>query len=419
MGKNKDKSNNYNKTAIDQLFTKHSPEFLQDKKINSNNMKNCIFKETENEDEFQEGKRPMLSIGMTVYNQERYVAMAIESILMQRVNFDYEIVIAEDCSTDSSREIVIKYAKKYPRLIKLILQEHNVGLKEQSICLKKTCRGIYRTQLEGDDFLLSPDKLQMQVDFLESHPEYVAVSGRIKCANPSDKICAFPYGSLTSIYCFSGEYTLEHFQKWLLPSHTSALLYRNIFYKCETDFLDKYESYDVMGDRKTALLLLSIGKILVMPINVSVRRIDLQSPANFTGNSVQIQPYATICAWMNRLEEMAMDMFGISVNFQLEKRKQWVYSLTNFARSPSKNSLNSVKNVYRLSSEKNEYRAIFRSKLKAKIKAKIKKEGYLHGFINIARSAIKTFGKFIKSKEISMEALRKSENIISSSAVRK
>ncbi len=116
---------------------------------------------------------------------------------------------------------------------------------------------------------------------------------------------------------------------------------------------------------------------------------------------------------------MAMDMFGISVNFQLEKRKQWVYSLTNFARSPSKNSLNSVKNVYRLSSEKNEYRAIFRSKLKAKIKAKIKKEGYLHGFINIARSAIKTFGKFIKSKKISMEALRKSENIISSSAVRK
>ena len=111
MGKNKDKSNNYNKTAIDQLFTKHSPEFLQDKKINSNNMKNCIFKETENEDEFQEGKRPMLSIGMTVYNQERYVAKAIESILMQRVHIDNEIVIAEDRPPRRSREIVIKYEK--------------------------------------------------------------------------------------------------------------------------------------------------------------------------------------------------------------------------------------------------------------------------------------------------------------------
>lgn len=342
-------------------------------------------------------ERPLLSIGMTVYNQEKYIARAIESILMQRVNFKYEIVIAEDCSTDRSREIVIEYAKRYPEVIRLILQEHNVGLREQSICLKKACRGIYRAHLEGDDYWVAYDKLQKQIDFLETHPDYVGVSGQIYCVDDNNKKCAFPYGALTSIYCFEGDYTIDHFQQWLLPSHTGALLYRNIFYQCGSEFLDAYESYDVMGDRKTALLLLAKGKVYVMPEEVSIRRISLNSAANFTGNSIKMKPYAKIVKWMIILEEMASELFGLTISLKEEKYKQWIYSLKNLGRFPTKLNLKTVKAVYNLSKEKRRYRKAAMDLLKGKAKRKIGNEGLLKAGWGIVKMGLKTVKKLFKS----------------------
>lgn len=343
--------------------------------------------------------RPMVSIGMTVYNQEKYVARAIESILMQQVNFSYEIVIAEDCSTDRSREIVIEYAQKYPEVIKLILQEQNVGLKAQSICLKKTCQGKYRAQLEGDDYLVDPYKLQKQVDFLENNPEYIAVSGRIECVNPKNRICSFPYGRLTDTYVFEGEYTIDHFQKWLLPSHTGALLYRNVYYNCDPEWFETYEAVDAVGDRKTALMLVAQGKIHVMPEIVSVRRIDLSSAANFTSNSVKVKPYATICMWMDNLQDMAKDMFDIDIDFNVERRKQWIYCLKNFSRNPNKNNLMVVKEVYRTSKEKKIYRSLAWTELREKMSSKIKREGFVHAFGGMVKFCFKSVGKLMKSKK--------------------
>lgn len=366
------------------------------------------------EDINNEPRRPMVSIGMTVYNQEKYVARAIESILMQQVDFDYEIVIAEDCSTDRSREIVIEYANKYPDVINLILQEHNVGLKAQSVCLKKACRGIYRAQLEGDDYLIDPYKLQKQVEFLENNPDFIAVSGRIECVNPNNGVCPFPYGNLTDTYVFGGEYTIEHFQKWLLPSHTGALLYRNVYYNCDPDFFETYEAVDAVGDRKTALMLVAQGRIYVMPDLVSVRRIDLNSSANFTSNSVRVKPYATICMWMDNLQEMAKDMFDKDVDFNGERRKQWIYCLKNFARFPTKNNLDVVKAVYKISKEKGKYRSLAWAVLKEKMSNKIKKEGFFHAFGGMVKFCFKSMGKLMKSKKSSTES---SMSIIASNSL--
>ena len=366
---------------------------------------------TANNNEFH---RPMVSIGMTVYNQEKYVARAIESILMQQVNFDYEIVIAEDCSTDRSREIVIEYAQKYPEVIRLILQEKNVGLKAQSICLKKACRGIYRAQLEGDDYLVDPYKLQKQVDFLESNPDFIAVSGRIECVNPNNKLCAFPYGQLTGTYVFGEEYTIEHFQQWLLPSHTGALLFRNVFYNCDPDWFETYEAVDAVGDRKTALMLVAQGRIYVMPDVVSVRRIDLGSAANFTSNSVKVKPYATICMWMDNLQAMAKDMYDIDIDFSNERRKQWIYSLKNFSRNPNKNNLQVVKKVYKTSKEKGKYCSLALVELREKVSVKIKREGFLCAFGGMVRFCFSSVKKLLKSKRSNVSS---SMSIIASNSV--
>lgn len=114
-----------------------------------------------------------VSVQMVTYNHEKFIAKAIDSILMQRTNFDYEIVIGEDCSTDNTRNIIIDYQNKYPEKFKLLLNEKNLGMHKNGVQTLQACTGEYVAILEGDDYWTSPDKLQKQVNFLDNHPECV------------------------------------------------------------------------------------------------------------------------------------------------------------------------------------------------------------------------------------------------------
>lgn len=112
-----------------------------------------------------------LSVLMITYNQEKYVAQALDSILMQEVDFPYEIVIGEDCSTDGTRDIILRYQERYPEKIRSILTDRNVGMLQNFARTFRACSGQYVAILEGDDFWTSPKKLQKQVAFLDSHRE--------------------------------------------------------------------------------------------------------------------------------------------------------------------------------------------------------------------------------------------------------
>lgn len=116
---------------------------------------------------------------MITYNHEKYIVQSIDSVLMQRTNFDYEIVIGEDCSTDKTREIVLEYKAKYTGRIKLLLQEKNVGMMQNFIDTLRACNGKYIALLEGDDYWTDPLKLQKQMDFLEANPEYGMISSDV------------------------------------------------------------------------------------------------------------------------------------------------------------------------------------------------------------------------------------------------
>jgi glycosyltransferase involved in cell wall biosynthesis len=118
--------------------------------------------------------KPKASVLITTYNHEPFIAQAIDSALMQRTNFDYEIIIGEDCSVDSTREIVVDYQKKHPDKIRLSLTERNLGNAggPNFVRALQFCRGQYIAMLEGDDYWTLPHKLQKQVGFLESNPAY-------------------------------------------------------------------------------------------------------------------------------------------------------------------------------------------------------------------------------------------------------
>lgn len=124
---------------------------------------------------------PKVSICVITYNHENFIAQALDSVLMQETNFDYEIVIGDDCSTDDTRNILFNYREKSPDRIKLLLAEKNSGAIRNFINIYKACQGEYVALLEGDDYWTSPSKLQEQVDFLDNHPAFVMcfTNGRI------------------------------------------------------------------------------------------------------------------------------------------------------------------------------------------------------------------------------------------------
>jgi glycosyltransferase involved in cell wall biosynthesis len=120
-----------------------------------------------------------VSVCVQTYNHEPFIAEALDSVLMQETDFDYEIVLGEDESQDRTREICIDCAARYPRRIRLFLRSrkdviHIDGRQTgrfNFVGNLKAARGQYIALLDGDDYWSDRDKLQKQVDFLEAHPE--------------------------------------------------------------------------------------------------------------------------------------------------------------------------------------------------------------------------------------------------------
>jgi len=114
---------------------------------------------------------PLVSVAMRTYEHAPFVAQAIESVLLQDAPFEFEIVIGEDRSADGTREIVERYAERYPEHVRPVLPAENVGHGEILRRVLEAARGRYIAYLDGDDYWTSAAKLRRQVDYLEAHPE--------------------------------------------------------------------------------------------------------------------------------------------------------------------------------------------------------------------------------------------------------
>jgi glycosyltransferase involved in cell wall biosynthesis len=149
---------------------------------------------------------PLVSVTMITYNHAPFIVQAIEGVLQQKTNFPFELVIGEDCSTDGTREIVFKYQKKYPDIIRMITSDNNVGMTNNGIRTMKACRGKYLAFCEGDDYWQSLHKLQKQADYLESHPE-----------------CGMVYSSYDVYHVGSRKRICDFikYKKWTMPKHAS------------------------------------------------------------------------------------------------------------------------------------------------------------------------------------------------------
>ena len=113
----------------------------------------------------------LISVVIPSYNRADTVGQTIDSILAQKVDADIEIVIGDDCSTDNAREVLLKYKEQHPDVIRLLFHEQNMGLGANWATCVKACRGKYICNCDNDDYWHNVHKLQIQLDYMESHPE--------------------------------------------------------------------------------------------------------------------------------------------------------------------------------------------------------------------------------------------------------
>lgn len=169
-------------------------------------------------------KKPLVSVGIITYNHEAYIAKAIESVLMQKTDFDVQLIIGEDQSKDGTLAICESFKKKFSDKIQLITSATNVGVMENAIRVFDKCDGKYLAILEGDDYWLKEDKLQKQVDFLEAHPDFSLCFHSVEVHyDNGNKVISSPKS-----FSEKTEFTIEDLAKGNFLQ-TVSVLYKNDF----------------------------------------------------------------------------------------------------------------------------------------------------------------------------------------------
>ncbi|MBO5909229.1 MAG: glycosyltransferase [Clostridia bacterium] len=210
----------------------------------------------------------ILSIYVATYNHENYIARALDSILMQKTNYKFEVLVGEDCSTDSTREILKEYEKKYPGFFTMFYRKKNMYNSEcnNQRDLRQRCKGKYIIGLEGDDFWTDENKLQKQVDFLEENPEYIAVAHNTVVVGEDSE----PNGE-TYPECKDEEYTIKHFFSEIMPGQLTTVICHN--YMIDDNFDTTIVNKGLIpGDRLLYFALLCHGKIYCMQEIMSAYR---------------------------------------------------------------------------------------------------------------------------------------------------
>ena len=115
---------------------------------------------------------PVVSVCMITFNHEAFIAQAVESALHQKTTFEYEVVCGDDASTDATPQILKDLERRHAPRLRVLCRPANVGVNRNLVATMQECRGKYIALLEGDDYWNDDEKLQLQHDFLESHPDH-------------------------------------------------------------------------------------------------------------------------------------------------------------------------------------------------------------------------------------------------------
>lgn len=265
---------------------------------------------------------PIVSVILCAINREDTVVQAIYSILEQKCNFPFEIIIGEDCGTDKTRQICIDYQKRYPSKIKLLLHKENCGLGKNWAILVKEARGKYIASCDDDDYWHNPFKLQMQVEYMETHA-YCGMVHTEKDVLDLRKNKLIPnYNQKLKINIPQGSIMKEIFSGKVPICVSSTLTRKELIDKYVP--LDDYIRYKYhIQDWQTWIILSKYSKIDYIPISTTTYRIGYES----ISNPIQYQKIEERFAIEKGMYEKLCSMFPEDLNYSETGYQSYVKGL--------------------------------------------------------------------------------------------
>ncbi|WMJ84945.1 glycosyltransferase [Oscillospiraceae bacterium MB24-C1] len=287
-----------------------------------------------------------VSVLVISYNHARYIRQALNSILAQQTDFQFEILVGDDASQDGTAQIILDLAQNEPR-IQPVLRPHNMGATRNLYDLQNRACGAYLAYLEGDDYWCDVHKLQKQVDFLAAYPDYIGCTHRCHIVDE----LGHPHESQYLSWIAQKErYTLEDFHGLVLPGHTSTLLHCNVFLNSGGAYESLITIHPLIGDRSLCLLLASQGTISQLSDTMSCYRCPCKSEGSnatavaYTRNPNRIREDYD---YTKKLEAYACRVLGVDGGFLSHKKALFVSAVWAALRHPSAEGFELVRQILR------------------------------------------------------------------------
>lgn len=194
-----------------------------------------------------QAKKPKASVCVVTYNQERYIRQCLQSLVEQETAFDFEVIVADDCSTDDTRRIVREFAEKYPMMVRPIFHDKNIGAGRNFIYVHQQALGEYVAHMDGDDYAL-PGKIKAQAAVLDSKNDCTAVWHRADYFDDMGNFCS---GKTSDLSIFdNGKIHFEEAIRLGFIGVHSSLMYRRSAREAvslDQQTLDLYFTWDLLS----------------------------------------------------------------------------------------------------------------------------------------------------------------------------
>ena len=219
-------------------------------------------------------KNIVVSILCITYNHENFIKQCLDGFVMQKTNFDFEIIIHDDASTDGTRKIIEEYVEKYPELFVPMFEEENQYSKGVQIIddlMLPIAKGKYIALCEGDDYWCDENKLQMQYDFMESHQDCSGCFHNTINHDLTNKIKDFNFNNYTTIHFMNINDALN-----VSLVHTSSFFIRKEYAIKDNDCRKFW-----FGDDVRRTLCFTHGRLAVLPNIMSVYNNNNKNGLNY------------------------------------------------------------------------------------------------------------------------------------------
>ncbi|MGI6594813.1 MAG: glycosyltransferase family 2 protein [Christensenellales bacterium] len=290
-----------------------------------------------------------VSVIIPTFNQAKFLKQCLDSVFSQKVNFDYEVLVGDDCSTDNTLEILKEYQEKYDNL-RVFSMEKNIGATNNVYFLCCNMTGKYFAYLEGDDYWCDNTKLQRQYDFLEKNKNYAACFHNIALVDINGRRIKSKIAWISKKKTMS----LKSFDGYKLPGHSLSWMRRNYYLENKEDFNVIWELDNNIGDRVAAMCFLAkgdfynIGGIMgcyryMRKTSISNITSDVYAKKNRALEDIEI---------LNGMEKYLQEVVGITKNFNVRKREIFCEALFRYVRYPKLENEIVVKKIYKKSEQK-------------------------------------------------------------------